>query len=222
MNADLRSISASTIFSLCLHLLFAVAILQTQQLLQASGPGLEIELVRSTHVADAIETEQAAHEQASAQPAQRTAERPEPAGMDTPVKPRNEHQVAEAVPTPQNDARSATESIDHHVGEQLRTRSTSAAGRNSSIIELLHTKISEHKQYPYLAMRQRREGVATVEFVLHPDGTVAEPRLVQSSRTASLDRAALDAVRRIEPFRPARDLIDRPEAYRVEVVFNVL
>ena len=105
---------------------------------------------------------------------------------------------------------------------QISTRSTNAAGQKSAIVELLHSKISEHKQYPYLARRQRREGVATVEFVLHPDGTVVDPRLVQSSRTSSLDKAALDAVRRIEPFSPASDFIDEPEAYRVDVVFNVL
>ena len=222
MNADLRSISVSTVFSLCLHLLLAIAILQTQQLIQASGPGLVIELVSSTHASNEIETEQAAQKQASVQPEPRTAERPATTGVQSPVVPRNEDRVAEAVQTPQNDTGSVSASTDRHVGEQLSTRSTNAAGDKSAIIELLHTKISKHKQYPYLARRQRREGVATVEFVLHPDGTVANPRLVHSSRTSSLDKAALDAVRRIEPFRPARDFIDQPEAYRVNVVFNVL
>ena len=73
-----------------------------------------------------------------------------------------------------------------------------------------------------MARRQRREGVATIEFVLHPDGSVNNPRLVSSSRTRALDRAALDAVKGIEPFIMARDFIDQPEAYRVDVVFNVL
>ncbi len=222
MNVELRSISVSTVFSLCLHLLLAVAILQTQELMQATGPGLAIELVSSTHVSKENETEQAAHQQAPVQPEPRTAELPEMTGLQSPAKPRNENQLAKALQTPQNDARSVPESLDRHPGDQLSTRSTKAAGQHSTIIELLHTRISEHKQYPYLARRQRREGVATIEFVLHPDGTVANARLVHSSRTSSLDKAALDAVRRIEPFRPAREFIDRPEAYRVDVVFNVL
>ena len=61
-----------------------------------------------------------------------------------------------------------------------------------------------------------------VEFVLHPDGSVQNPRLLQSSRTTSLDKAALEAVKSIEPFTPAGNFIDRPEAYRVDVVFNVM
>ena len=222
MNADMRSISVSTVFSLCLHLLVVVAVLQTQQLMQASGPGLAIELVRSTQTSNAIETEQAARKQAAARPEPRVAEPTEGTGVQMPTGPRTEHRIADVMEPPQNDARPVSESIDGDSGEQISTRSTNAAGQKSAIVELLHSKISEHKQYPYLARRQRREGVATVEFVLHPDGTVVDPRLVQSSRTSSLDKAALDAVRRIEPFSPASDFIDEPEAYRVDVVFNVL
>ena len=222
MDNDRRPISVSTVFSLCLHLLFAIAILQTQPLIQTNGLGLAIELVSSTRVSNDIETEQAAHKQASAQPELRTAELPKPAAAQTPSKPGAESRLAEATQPVASKTHPVSESTDDHNGEQLSTRSTNATGQNSSIIELLHSKISEHKQYPYLARRQRREGVATVGFVLHPDGTVANPRLIQSSRTSSLDKAALDAVRRIQPFEPARAFIEQPEAYRVDVVFNVL
>ena len=93
---------------------------------------------------------------------------------------------------------------------------------NSSIIELLHTKISEYKQYPYMARRQRREGIARIEFVLHPDGSINDAHLVHSSRTRSLDNAAIKAVESIEPFLDAREYLDQPQAFQVDVVFNVL
>jgi TonB family protein len=73
-----------------------------------------------------------------------------------------------------------------------------------------------------MARRQRREGIARIEFVLHPDGSIGDARLVHSSRTRSLDKAAMKAVKSIEPFRHAKDYLHQPEAFQVDVVFNML
>ena len=221
MYHGIKPISASTLVSIALHLLLAAAVLQTQLPVKATGQGIEIELVRSTRVANHEDTEQAAHRPRAgahgiqrARPASQTAASAAPAARppkQSAERPRTAGETAPQAP-----------SVNQDTGQQARTRSTAASERKTSIIELLHSSISEHKQYPYLARRQQREGVATVEFVLHPDGAILNPRLVQSSRTRALDRAALDAVKRIEPFEPARDYLDQPEAYRVDVVFNVL
>lgn len=100
--------------------------------------------------------------------------------------------------------------------------STNAVEQQHTIIELLHTSISNNREYPYLARRQHREGVATVAFVLHPDGSIKNTHLVTSSRTAMLDRAALAAVSRIEPFAPARDYLRQAREFRIDVVFKLL
>ena len=73
-----------------------------------------------------------------------------------------------------------------------------------------------------MARRQRREGVARVEFVLYPDGSIDDTHLVNSSRTRSLDNAAIKAVKSIEPFLSAKEYLQQPEAFQVDVVFNVL
>ncbi len=101
-------------------------------------------------------------------------------------------------------------------------RSTSASQQQHSILELLHSSISENKEYPYMARRQRREGVSTVAFIPHPDGTIENTHLIHSSQTVSLDRAALSAVRLIEPFEAAQEYLDHAEEFQVEVVFNLL
>jgi len=101
-------------------------------------------------------------------------------------------------------------------------QSTNASQQQHAILELLHRRISDNKEYPYLARRQRREGVATVAFVLHPDGTVENARLVSSSRAAALDRAALSAVKRIEPFKVAQEYLEQSEAFQVDVKFDLL
>ena len=101
-------------------------------------------------------------------------------------------------------------------------QATNASQQKHAILELLHKRISDNKEYPYLARRQRREGVATVAFVLHPDGTVENAHLVTSSRAASLDRAALSAVKHIEPFTVAQEYLEQSEEFQVDIKFDLL
>lgn len=221
MNTAMRPITATTVLSLGLHAALLMVSIQTQVVRQASGEGINIELVSSSYVSNQRETEKAARKiTASSQP-KRTDESVKSkdvvATTDKPVKsPASEAMAQVSVQA------SAFESIDDDVGKKVLARSTNAAMHNISIVDLLHTRISEHKQYPYMARRQRREGVARVGFVLHPDGSINETRLVHSSRTRTLDKAALEAVQRIEPFEAAKDYLDQPEAFQVDVVFNVM
>jgi protein TonB len=57
-------------------------------------------------------------------------------------------------------------------------------------------------RYPAEAMRRRESGAVLVRVDVGPDGVPTSTSLVQSSGSRSLDKAALDAVRRWR-FRPA-------------------
>jgi len=225
MNTEFSPISFSTAFSLLLHAVFAVAIVQTQDVMQATGRGIEIELVSSSYISQQLETEQAANKAASVPQQQQQQQQPA-AQQET----HNKNSTAKNIEARQEDTTmqlakvpaSVSNSIDNDYGEKAVTRSTDTARNYSTIIELLHSKISEHKQYPYMARRQRREGIARVEFVLYPDGSIDEAHLVNSSRTRSLDNAAIKAVESIEPFLFAKEYLQQPEAFQVDVVFNVL
>ena len=221
MNPAIRPISVSTAFSLLLHTAMAVAILQTRDVMQATGNGLEIDLVSSITISNQAETERASIKEASVSEQNSPIEQPQKQNRHalTGIIDANEKPVMkETAKVPGSDS----DTLENDSGEQAVSRSTNATMHNSSIIELLHTKISEHKQYPYMARRQRREGIARIEFVLHPDGSIDDAHLVNSSRTRSLDKAAMKAVKSIEPFRLAKDYLDQPEAFQVDVVFNVL
>ena len=221
MNTEFSPISFSTAFSLLLHAVFAVAIVQTQDVMQATGRGIEIELVSSSYISQQLETEQAANKAASMPQQQQPAAQQETHNKNSTAKnieARQEDTTMQLAKVPA----SVSNSIDNDYGEKAVTRSTDTARNYSTIIELLHSKISEHKQYPYMARRQRREGVARVEFVLHPDGSINDAHLVNSSRTRSLDNAAIKAVESIEPFLFAKEYLQQPEAFQVDVVFNVL
>ena len=114
------------------------------------------------------------------------------------------------------------QSISENDSNESVMQSTNASQQRHSILELLHSSISDKKSYPYLARRQRREGTTTVAFVLHPDGTIENAQLINSSRTIALDRAALSAVKDIEPFEVAQKYLEKAEEFRVDVVFNLL
>ena len=58
--------------------------------------------------------------------------------------------------------------------------------------------------------------------MLHPDGKIENAHLVSSSRAKVLDRAALTAVRHIEPFTAAREYLERSEAFQVDIAFELL
>ena len=221
MNLAIRPISVSAAFSLLLHASLAIAILQTHDVMQATGKGIEIELVSSITISNQTETEQAFIKQTSVSEQNSPIEQPQRQNRhaltgSTGAKEKPVMQELTKLPGSDSDT------LENDSGEQSVSRSTNATMHNNSIIDLLHTKISEHKQYPYMARRQRREGIARIEFVLHPDGSIDDAHLVNSSRTRSLDKAAMKAVKSIEPFRHAKDYLDQPEAFQVDVVFNVL
>ncbi len=221
MDTGTKPISASTAFSLLLHASLAFAVLQTQDAVQATGRGMEIELVSSTTISRQVETEQAANRAAALPQQNRPAEQSVRNNQDTPAESteaRRESATKQLAETPASES----VSIDDDSGEKTVSRSTNAAMHNSAILGLLHTKISEHKQYPYMARRQGREGVVRVEFVLYPDGSIDGAHLVNSSRTLSLDNAAIKAVESIEPFLVAKEYLKQPEAFQVDIVFNVL
>ena len=111
-----------------------------------------------------------------------------------------------------------------HIKEGIASlaQATNASHQQHAILELLHRRISDKKEYPYLARRQRREGIATVAFVLHPNGKIENAHLVSSSSAATLDRAAISAVKKIEPFAVARDYLKQSEEFQVDIEFELL
>ena len=100
--------------------------------------------------------------------------------------------------------------------------STAPATANyEALAQLLHAAIDGHKRYPQLARRQRREGIATVLFQLHPDGMLDRLELHASSGFAALDAAALRAVAAVGPFAPAAKFLTREARFRIGVQFHL-
>lgn len=89
------------------------------------------------------------------------------------------------------------------------------------LLGLLHDEISVHKKYPFMAVRQRREGLVTINFSLHPDGHISNISVVKSSRYDLLDNAARLAVEKISPFQVAGNYLHQTELFNVDIDFRL-
>lgn len=94
-------------------------------------------------------------------------------------------------------------------------------GERGELLSLLHLAIERGKRYPAIAMRQRREGTAIVEFKLRPDGALDGLALASSSGFGLLDDEAMRAVAAVAPFQPAGHYLSGVEQFRVNVVFRL-
>jgi len=240
MDTSTRLISTTTALSLAVHgVVVAVVLSYSSDLVpiaEGVGPGVDIHLVSSDEVAENFEAESISKSFMKDRLAEQVVEKPaveklavekrEKKSQIVPVA-KNVQQTIVLSDTNQENTIDMQAVIEVAQSDSSKVevqfdQATNASKQQHSIVELLHSRISDKKAYPYLARRQRREGVVTVGFVLHPNGRIENAHLVNSSRTQSLDRAALSAVQDIEPFSAAQDYLEQSETFQVDVAFNLL
>ena len=238
MDTTAKPIVATTSLSFLLHgVAFAGLLLVLDQVTTPDGGvgrGVEIELISSALVSDQQEADVPRRSEIKSEA--------KPDSSSEALRHAKKKKFAENALTSLVSTQtvsvihSVTEPVDTDVVEQQyniqlsadesestahTAQSTNASQQQHAILELLHRRISDNKEYPYLARRQRREGVATVAFVLHPDGKIENTHLVTSSRAAALDRAAISAVKHIEPFTIAQEYLEHAEQFQVDIKFDL-
>lgn len=87
--------------------------------------------------------------------------------------------------------------------------------------KLLHSAINENKRYPLSALRLNREGTVQISFHLLQSGYINTLEISNSSGHNALDLAALNAVKNIQPFIPARQYIASVEKFILDVRFQL-
>ena len=97
------------------------------------------------------------------------------------------------------------------------TSGATGAGRGAGDFSGIRDGIQRSISYPAAARRMGWEGRVVVTFLLLPDGSVRDIRVVQGSGHPVLDRGAVDAVRNASPFPhpPAEAEIVTPVVYRL-------
>ncbi|MGD8483286.1 MAG: TonB family protein [Thioalkalispiraceae bacterium] len=96
-----------------------------------------------------------------------------------------------------------------------------ATANFDALYQLLHHAINQNKHYPLAALRMRQQGKVRVSFKLFNNGNVDALQVAQSSGYHSLDKAALLAVERIQPFQPAADYIAQVKDFQLDIIFQL-
>lgn len=98
----------------------------------------------------------------------------------------------------------------------------SAGKAEASYLAELQRAIARHQRFPDDARKRRKTGVTTLAFVVQGDGRIRQVRVAKSSGDASLDEAAVQALQRLNRFRPIPAVIGRQEwAMRVPIRFDL-
>lgn len=127
------------------------------------------------------------------------AARPEPTPDETVVEARD-NAFEEDIP---GWARTIEPGYDMRLGNTNASASAQAAapgGGGDRYLNAMGKRIVENVVYPREA--GGREGVVVIDLLVHRSGAVQSVRMVQSTGLPSLDRAALDAIQRSQPFAP--------------------
>lgn len=144
-------------------------------------------------------------------PPERAVQPPEPAVRLAPVaKPKTQPDAAAKKPAP-SSAPSPAESNATGDGraagatspDGTAVRSTAPAWAPTARVryeQVLFAWMDRHKDYPMIAQRRRLEGEGKVRLRIDRDGRVLERAMVESTGERMLDQAALDTVRRANPF----------------------
>ena len=80
---------------------------------------------------------------------------------------------------------------------------------------LLLAHLEKYRRYPAAARGRREEGVAYVAFRMNRAGAVLSATILRSSRSALLDRAALETLRRAQPLPTVPE--DKPDPLELSV-----
>lgn len=84
----------------------------------------------------------------------------------------------------------------------------------------MRREIERHKRYPAQARRMQDEGLVVVRFSLTNEGYISSVVLEQTSGVASLDNAALAAVKQVKPIGPKPNNLSDPLTISLKFQLN--
>lgn len=88
------------------------------------------------------------------------------------------------------------------------------------LIKLLGKALAEKIIYPKSAIDFNVKGIVYVGFVVHPDGTITDGRIVHSSGAEVLDKSALNAVNNLTQVNDVGQYLKEPTFLVVGVIYG--
>lgn len=88
------------------------------------------------------------------------------------------------------------------------------------LFTLIGKALTQHLVYPKIAIDFNIRGMSVIGFVLYPDGTVKDTRLVKSSGAGILDEEAVRAVSAISPLMHVSEYVPAPKYLVIGIIFR--
>ncbi|MDD2698715.1 MAG: TonB family protein [Arcobacteraceae bacterium] len=73
--------------------------------------------------------------------------------------------------------------------------------------------------YPYIAVQAKQSGINVVEFILHPNGKITEPKIIKSSKYYILDDNSVETINQAYRDYPRPD---KPTIIRIYVKYELI
>lgn len=83
------------------------------------------------------------------------------------------------------------------------------------------SSINRHKVYPLQAKRRHHQGRVIISFIVKKDGAVSALKVIKSSGHAELDRAAILAVQRAQPFNKEKISLNKNKKILLPIKFSL-
>lgn len=127
---------------------------------------------------------------------------PKPVATTT-AKPQTAAPVASNEPTGGNDPKgTGLSKAGVANGSEFGTSATGKTDVLSKYKAELRARIDQNKSYPVMSKRLGQTGTVVVAFTLLEDGNIIDVRIDTPSRYERLNVSALDAVKKVERFKP--------------------
>ena len=103
---------------------------------------------------------------------------------------------------------------------------TAAATQSSSLVRsytsMVRNLIDQQKEYPIMARRSRFEGTVYIKFILARDGRLKHAEVSRSSGRRILDKAAINAVTRVNRFPAVPESMNGSElSFELPLVYKI-
>lgn len=85
--------------------------------------------------------------------------------------------------------------------EEVRPQSTRKPPGLSEYLSVVRAQVERNREYPAMARQMEMQGTVVVRIAIKEDGSLSAVEIISSSGYASLDKAAVSAVKRAVPFR---------------------
>lgn len=107
-------------------------------------------------------------------------------------------------------------------GSANSTSSGGNPGAKASYVTQLTAALAQNKRYPRASRHRNEEGVVSLSFVVHADGSVSDVKIIQSSGHKRLDNAVLNMIKQSMPLpKFPKDMTESELAINLPISFKL-